>query len=343
MSGIALILDLMRKNPNFYSTHTLHSVGSLSAKAAVSGAAASVLASYPFGFKAFLGSNNRIAYCDAGTTWDEGHIAEAYDEHVSKNNDATRYTFEPESLSYSGKVYNYELKSLFSAFHPSTFALTALRSFLMFYLPLLEPRAALEDDDEDFLADNTEERHVDLITPFHKAVRQTFRESTVITTRRVLERLAVSYLSQRMAWKLIKDASKSAVRKAERGLPTTSYMCAVTRTTARAHCLGVAASWIFQVGYDVYKTILRLFWYSKDDIEEVNTTEELQLLGRKIYAVTLKCTASLIFAAIGAGLGASLTRDIHPKSGQWLGCAAGDMAGPVIVALCFDKLLSPAV
>lgn len=335
MSGIAIVLDLLRKNPQLYSIHTLHSVGSFSAKVAVSGAAASVLASYPFGFRAFLGSNNRIAYCDAAGTWNE-------DVHVSKDHDIPKYDFGSESL-FTGKLYNIEEKSLFSAFHPRTFAITALRSFLMYYLPLLEPRAALEDDDEDFLADNSEERPVDLITPFHKSVKQTFRESTVITIRRVLERLAVSYFSQRMAWKLLKDASKSAARKAVRGMPTTAYIGAVTRTTVRAHCLGVAASWVFQVGCDICKTLLRLFWYSKEDIEEVNKTEEFQLLGRKIYAVTLKCTASLIFAAIGAGVGASLTRDIRPSLGQWLGCAAGDLAGPVIIAVCFDKLLPAEV
>lgn len=82
-----------------------------------------------------------------------------------------------------------------------------------------------------------------------------------------------------------------------------------------AHCLGVAASWIVQVGVDIYKTLFRLF-NSKEDIEEVKKAEEIQLLVGKIYAVTLKCSASLVFAAIGAGLGASC---IHASYGQWIG------------------------
>lgn len=118
-------------------------------------------------------SDDRVAYCDAGPTWDEDHITEGHEEHIYN---IPKYDFEPESFSYAGKVYNTELKSLFSAFHPKTFAITALRSFSMYYLPLLEPRAALEDDDEDFLADNSEDRPLDLITPFHKAVRQTLSE-----------------------------------------------------------------------------------------------------------------------------------------------------------------------
>jgi len=56
MAGIAIILDLLKKNPNFYSTHTLHSFGSFSATVAISGAVASAAAaSYPFGLRAFLG------------------------------------------------------------------------------------------------------------------------------------------------------------------------------------------------------------------------------------------------------------------------------------------------
>lgn len=191
MSGIAVILDLLRKNPNFYSTHTLHSFGSFSAKVAVSGAAASVLASYPFGFRAFLGSNNRVAYCDAAATWNEDHISKDHDEHRFEDLDIPKHVFEHYSL-YNGKVYNVDLKPLSSAFHPRTFALTVLRSFLMYYLPLLEPRTALEDDDEDFLDDNVEDKRYDLVGPFYKSVNQIMRESAVITTRRVLEKLVVS-------------------------------------------------------------------------------------------------------------------------------------------------------
>ncbi|KAH9625699.1 hypothetical protein KSS87_015138 [Heliosperma pusillum] len=335
MSAIGVMLDLIRKNPNFYSTHTMHSVGSFSAKVGVSGVAASVFAAYPFGFKSFLASNN-IAYCDAPATWSDNQLSGNLEEHVSKAFELPGYSFEPAThTQFIGKLYYVELKPLFSAFHLRTFMLTTLRSLLMYYLPLLEPHTALEEDDEDFLADNSENKPLDLVTPFHKSVKQIIRESTVVTTRRVLERLAVSYASQRMAWKLLKDAPKSAMRKAQRGLPTTVYMHAVTRTTLRAHCLGVAASWIVQVGVDIYRTLYRLF-NSKDDVEDVNTSEELRILGTKIFGASVRCTASLLFAAIGAGIGATC---IRPSLGQWVGCAAGDLAGPIIVGICLDKLI----
>lgn len=334
MAGIAIVLDLLKKNPSFYSTHTLNSFGSFSAKVAISGVAASLAASYPLGFRPFLPSNNRVAYCDTAATWGD-EISKDQEDHISKDRDSSGYVFEPDSLNDVGKVYHIELKPLFSAFHWRTFALTSLRSFLMYYLPLLEPRTAIEEDDEDFLAETPKERQIDLVTPSQKAIKQIIRESSIVTTRRVLERIVVSYFSQRMAWKLLKDAPKSAMRKAGRGMPKTIYFYAVTRTSFRAHFLGVAASWIVQVGVDIYKTLSHIF-NSKEELDDVDKRKEFDLLGRKLLSATIRCTASLVFAAIGAGLGASLTR---PSLGQWLGCAAGDLAGPVIVAVCFDKLL----
>nr|GEY83217.1 protein SYM-1 like [Tanacetum cinerariifolium] len=80
-------------------------------------------------------------------------------------------------------------------------ALTTIRSFLLYYLPLLQPK--VEDDDNEFLPDD--ERHVDLVVPFKKSVKQILRETSVVTTRRVLERFAVHYFCQRAAWKLLKE------------------------------------------------------------------------------------------------------------------------------------------
>ncbi|KAL1345889.1 hypothetical protein AAHE18_08G149900 [Arachis hypogaea] len=210
--------------------------------------------------------------------------------------------------------------------------MTSLRSFLMFYLPLLEPRAEMEDDD--FLEER-EEQPTDLVVPFKKSVKQIIRETTVVTTRRILERIAFHYFSQRMAWKILKDVPKSATRKAARNMAYHVYFFCVSRTTFRGHMLGVAASWIVQVGIDVYrffKPILK----STDDVGDiVDKSEQVAILGQKIFIATVRCSSSLIFASIGAGIGATL---IRPSLGQWIGCAAGDLAGPIIVAYCADQL-----
>ncbi|XP_019194342.1 PREDICTED: uncharacterized protein LOC109188218 [Ipomoea nil] len=317
MAGIAIVLDLLRKNPSL-SGQTVYSYGVFSAKLAVSASAASIAATTPFAYRAFLGNaGTRVALCDAGTGLSEDYIS-------SLNSDSI-----VNLERYSSKIYFIEQKPLLSAFYWRNFALTSLRSLLLFYLPLLEPHAKMEDDDEDdedFLQDSQEEQRVDLITPLKKSVKQICRETTVVTTRRVLERLAVHYVSQRMAWKLLKDAPRSAVRKAGRGMPTLVYMYRVSKTTFRGHCLGVLASWIVQVGID----ICRLF-KSNDEIED-----KVRLLGKKVYIATVRCGACLVFASIGAGIGASILR---PSIGQWIGCAIGDVAGPVIVSMCFDKVL----
>ncbi|KAK6791878.1 hypothetical protein RDI58_010959 [Solanum bulbocastanum] len=382
MAGIAILLDLLKKNPSF-NGQTLHSYGIFSAKLATTAAAASVAASYPFASRAFFGktltscfdSNGaaRVAFCDAGTGFSEDYISTIQSESI--------INLQYDSLKHSTKQYNLELKPLFSAFMWRNLALTSLRSFLLFYLPLVEPRTNMDDDDDDdddFLKDAEEDRRVDLVTPFKKSVKQIGREkgvrkqqlsgsiipnlillkpseatigrqklqkgklprpptpespslTAVVTTRRVLERLAVHYVSQRMAWKLLKDVPKSAARKAQRGMPGVIYFCSVTKTTCRGHFLGVLASWFVQVGIDIWR-----FFKSKQDDDTLDGAEKMKLLGRKISIVTVRCSASLVFASIGAGIGAMMFR---PTTGQWIGCAIGDVAGPVIVAFCFDKVL----
>lgn len=54
----------------------------------------------------------------------------------------------------------------------------------MFYLPLLEPRAEMEDD-EDFLEDN-QDHHVDLVVPLKKSVKQIIREVRFCLTFSIL-------------------------------------------------------------------------------------------------------------------------------------------------------------
>lgn len=82
-------------------------------------------------------------------------------------------------MQHSTKQYDVQLKPLLSAFELRTFALTSVRSFLMHYLPLLEPRANMEDED-DFLEDNQEENHADLVVPFKKSVIQIIREVSLL-------------------------------------------------------------------------------------------------------------------------------------------------------------------
>lgn len=327
------ILDLLRRNPSFgaqtFNSRTLFATRNIGVS--VSSAASFAFAT-PFAFGALFGNGiSQVAFCDAGAALDE--------DYISSIRTASGRIFGSDALKYSPKQYNIEMKPLFSAFHWKPLALTSLRSFLLFYMPLLEPHARMEDEDDDdddnFLTENPERRR-DLVVPFKKSVKQILRETSVVTTRRVLERLAVHYVSQRMAWKLLKDVPKSATRKAARGMPTTTYIFCVSRTTLRGHCLGVLASWIVQVGIDVYRFSTSISKAKEEEeSERIDTAEQIQILGRKICGAMIRCAASLVFASIGAGIGATLFR---PSSGQWIGCAIGDLAGPVVVAFCFEKI-----
>lgn len=328
MAGIAILLDLWRKNQNFSSgLHSSHAIQSssafFSASAAATAAAASFAAGSSFASRALFGSS--VAYCDAGAALSE--------DYISNIQNSFEKNFKYDAVRYSTKQYNVELKPLFSAFELRTFAMTSIRSFLLFYLPLLEPRAEMEDD-EDFLEEN-QEHHVDLVVPFKKSVKQIIRETTVVTTRRILERIAVHYVSQRMAWKLLKDIPRSATRKAGRNMPTMVYFYCVSRTTFRGHMLGVAASWLVQVGMDLYRFFSSGFKAQHEEDNDLDQTKQVGVLGQKVFIATIRCSSSLIFAAIGAGIGATLVR---PSLGQWIGCAAGDLAGPIIVAFCADQL-----
>ncbi|KAI8011845.1 hypothetical protein LOK49_LG06G00316 [Camellia lanceoleosa] len=325
MAGIGVVLELLRKNPSL-SGQTLHSYGFFSASLAASTAAASVAAATPLASRVFFRNTGRsIAYCDAGAALTD-------EDYITSIRNASANIFLHDSLHYSTKEYKIELKPLFSAFGLRFLALASLRSFLSSYLSLSKSRSNVEEDDDDFLQDDPGEHQVDLVVPFKKSVKQVIRETTVVTTRRVLERIAVHYVSQRMAWKLLKDIPKSAVRKAERGMPTFVYFVSVSKTTFRGHLLGVAASWLVQVGIDIY----RFFSYmSREDDDQIDRAEQFQLLGKKVYGTTVRCGASLVFASIGAGIGASLFR---PLIGQWIGCVIGDTAGPLIVSFCFEKV-----
>ncbi|OMP04249.1 hypothetical protein COLO4_09810 [Corchorus olitorius] len=269
-------------------------------------------------------SEPKIAHCDAAAALPEDYIA-----NIRR---ASEDIFKNDAIKYNVKEYDIELKPIYSAFEWKQFSLITLRSLLLSYLPLLEPAENREEDDDDFLQDNQEERRVDLVVPLVGSVKQIFRETTVITTRRILERLAVLYVSQRMAWKLLKDVPRSAVRKSQRGLPSTVYFFRVCRTTFRGHLLGVTAAWLVQSGIEIYRWFSRII--NSEESEEVDKIEQAKLLGKKISLIAIKCGASLICGSIGAGIGATL---IRPSFGQRFGCAIGDIAGPVIVSICLER------
>jgi len=118
-----------------------------------------------------------VAHCDAGTTAGWNGAPELINDINTKILDSIKQA-RTDHFQHPTKEYPLELKPLFSAFGLKNFTITTLRSFLLYYLPLIQPKphADTDDEDEDLLRDAPEEKHVDLVTPFHNSVKQIMRE-----------------------------------------------------------------------------------------------------------------------------------------------------------------------
>nr|GEU30175.1 hypothetical protein [Tanacetum cinerariifolium] len=301
MAGISLLMDLMRKNPSV-NGQALHSTGLYSATIDATSAATYAATDTPFPSRSLYGfGGRRVAYCDAVAT-----APLLTKDYLTSLQAASETVFLRDT-----KEYDIQLKPLFSAFRFSPFVSTAFRCSLMFFLPLLE--SSLQDSSNVPLHDLVDEyQHVDYVVPLKMTVKQILLETSVVTTRRVLERLVVHNFSQRVAWKLIKDVPKSAVRKANRGMPFYMYFVRVCRTTFRGHFLGYAASWLVQVGIECYNFV-RDISKKVDDIDVDAKHKRAKVLGERVYYVSVGCCLSLVSASIGAGMTATLFR---PSFGQ---------------------------
>lgn len=82
------------------------------------------------------------------------------------------------------------------------------------------------------------------------------------------------------------------------------------------HALGVLAAWTVQVGIEMYRFFSSIFKASEEEADAADVKEQVSILGKKIYGATVRCSSSLIFASVGAGIGATL---IRPSTGVWIG------------------------
>lgn len=325
MAGLALVLELLSKNPTL-ELKSLHSFASLSAASAATFAASTVgcttLASQVF-------SRDSI-----------GYIACCEEYIESEKWESTSPLGGLGMPEFPKKSYNVDLKPFFSAFGPKAFAMTTLRAFVLNFQPVLESYVLLLKPEEDNEPEEEDEagpkEPIDYMAALNGMGRTILREVTVITTRRLLERILVQFASKRTSWKLLKDLSKSSARKAARHISRFQLFLGVTKTTFRGHSVAVAASWLVQLTLDIYKCIHNIYQKRKKLTDNTATLQrdELAILWRKIVANTLKCGAALVFASIGAGLGAVL---IRPSSGQWIGCAAGEFLGALLMGYWIDS------
>ncbi|WVZ04232.1 hypothetical protein V8G54_025038 [Vigna mungo] len=97
------------------------------------------------------------------------------------------------------------------------------------------------------------------------------------------------------------------------------------------HMLGVAASWLVQVGIDLYR-----FIYVQKEDNDVDKTNEVGVLGQKIFITTVRC---FIFnfcfhrSRNQCNPCSSIAGSMDWLSSFSSGCAVGDLAGPCSI-LC---------
>jgi hypothetical protein len=119
-----------------------------------------------------------VAHCDAGVTAGWNGSPDLINDLNNKIHESIEYA-KKEYFEFHAKKYPSELKPLFSAFGLKNFSVLTLRSFLLYYLPLIQPQLDTHDEeDDDMFQDNPEEKPVDLITPFHNSVKQIIREAS---------------------------------------------------------------------------------------------------------------------------------------------------------------------
>jgi hypothetical protein len=121
-----------------------------------------------------------IAHCDAGAAAELNGSPDLIDELNNKIRDSIQYA-RKDDFQFPPKEYPSELKPLFSAFGLKNFSVVTLRSFLLYYLSLIQPQPHTHDedeDDDDLFQDDPEEKHLDLVTPFYNSVKQIIREAS---------------------------------------------------------------------------------------------------------------------------------------------------------------------
>lgn len=73
----------------------------------------------------------------------------------------------------------------------------------------------------------------------------------------------------------------------------------------------------------------------EEEEEKVEISQQAKDLGNKVVGITVRCGASLVFAAIGAGICSCL---IRPSTGQWIGKLTSPIIGTLQIEL--DRILT---
>ncbi|ETV93669.1 hypothetical protein H310_12436 [Aphanomyces invadans] len=225
------------------------------------------------------------------------------------------------------KNYLADQKAFMAHFHAQALLLSAFKSTLLqgalvfnAYVESLD----LDDDDtnsddDELLAKPAKEDKPVFIppTPYEFAIKveHTFvRMVSNTTVQRSLEVLSLHFLDVRTAGKLMKDTTKSAVRKYARWNSTSLAAIRISKTAFRASILSNAAVFVVEEIVDAIKTFFNLGSKKPDDTSVFLT--RLLLAARKFLQ-----------AVIGTTVGGALGTLVSPGKGTFVGAFVGESIG----------------
>ncbi|KAG9400740.1 hypothetical protein AC1031_010180 [Aphanomyces cochlioides] len=220
----------------------------------------------------------------------------------------------------SNKNYLADKKAFLAHFHAQALLLTVFKAGVLHgaivlnnYVESIDVDEDVDDDADD-LKPKEEKPAFVAPTPSEfviKVQHTSVRMVSNTTMLRSLEFVSLQVFDVRTASKLLKDTTKSAVRKYARFGSSTVAAIRITKTAFRASMLSNTAAFLVEEIIDFVKTFFNL---SKK--EESKFIERLLLAARKCFQ-----------AIVGTAVGSAVGTFISPGKGTFVGAFVGETIG----------------
>lgn len=248
-------------------------------------------------------------------------------------------------------------KPFFKHFYPKDVAILAVRSaatqgLMVFnaYVAALDLELSDEESSENEFADvePTLEKKEDFVLPtveeFSIASAKSFVKSLSITTYvRSLEEVALRLCRPRTVSKLIKDISRSAMRKYARTSSRMTVAALMVKTGMRANMLSHLAVFLVEETQHVVFVLYQHFVSKKKDGTKIKTylrsleegilstsNEEVDSIAAYMSTTRLNASRSAL-AVITGGFGAAMGTVVQPGIGTMIGGTLGDSIAYILL------------
>ncbi|CEG49276.1 uncharacterized protein PHALS_07048 [Plasmopara halstedii] len=249
-------------------------------------------------------------------------------------------------------------KPFFKHFYPKDVAILAVRSvatqgLMIFnaYVASLDMELSDEESSEDDFADEdaVSEKKDDFVLPtieeFGVASSKSFVKSlTIITYVRSFEEVALRYCRPQTVSKLIKDISKSAMRKYARTSSRLTSAAMMIKTGMRANMLSHLAIFLVEETQQLVLILYRRYLLNRKRIIKFNTNlriveegipshdsnDDEDSIATFMSSTGLNASRSAL-AVITGGVGAALGTAVRPGIGTMIGGTLGDSIAYILI------------